>query len=320
MSITSATYTGLAPVSQHTKDNLTYYPYVLHSIFGNQFTAATADPYIPAETIKLNTGPVGLQARLKGEDGALVETARKSDGSGNAIVRITGSWYLKPDQKNKTNVHLTADTGDSHTVSSSPPTDSPNALLSPIKSSKSPQGGTVSPHPPPPKSPAKRLVDKAKKGLHRLHDFPTVLSRSGITGQFAPLIAEAVTPNKNQYFKEVPCFGLFSTQYIATKFIPQGQTILVEQPLVTISDFFKNSEKDTQDYYDRADKALKQRFDKMLNLHPKEGFYGTLLTNAVKLKETGDRAMIFEKALKFRRSCDANITIACHGGGQTVLP
>lgn len=139
-----------------------------------------------------------------------------------------------------------------------------------------------------------------------------------------PLIAEAVTPNKNQYFKEVPCFGLFSTQYIATKFIPQGQTILIEQPLVTISDFFKNSEKDTQDYYDRADKALKQRFDKMLNLHPKEGFYGTLLTNAVKLKETGDRAMIFEKALKFRRSCDANITIACHGGGpaacKSVLP
>lgn len=190
MSITSATYTGLAPVSQqHTKDNLTYYPYVLHSIFGNQFTAATAEPYVPAETIKLNTevGPVGLQARLKDEGGALVETARKSDGSpgGNAIARITGNWYLKPDQKDKTNVHLTADTGDSHTVSSSPPTDSPNALLSPIKSSKSPQGGTVSPHPPPPKSPAKRLVDKAKKGLHRLHDFPTVLSRSGITGQFA---------------------------------------------------------------------------------------------------------------------------------------
>ncbi|OXG73306.1 hypothetical protein C345_06373 [Cryptococcus neoformans A2-102-5] len=314
MSITSATYTGLTPVSQHTKDNLTFYPYVLHSIFGSQFTAATVAPNIPMETIKLNTevGPVGLHARLKDEDEELVETAHESDGGGKAAARTAGNWYLKPDQKNKTNVHLTADTRDSYKVSSSPPTNNPNAPLSHMKSSKSPQGGIL-----PPKNAAKRLVDKAKERLHRLHDFPTVLSRSGITGQFTPLIVE-VTPNKNQYFREVPCFGLFSTQYIASKFIPQGQTILVEQPLITISDFFKNSEEVIQNYYDQADKALKQRFDKMLNLHPEEGFYGTLLTNAVKLKETGDRAMIFEKALRFRRSCDANITIVCHGGGPAA--
>lgn len=153
MSITSATYTDLTPVSQHTKDNLTFYPYVLHSIFGSQFTAVTVAPNIPVETIKLNTevGPVGLHARLKDEDEELVETAHKGDGGGKAAARTAGNWYLKPDQKNKTNVHLTADTGDSYKV----------------------------------KNPAKRLVDKAKKGLHRLHDFPTVLSRSGITGQFA---------------------------------------------------------------------------------------------------------------------------------------
>lgn len=42
----------------------------------------------------------------------------------------------------------------------------------------------------------------------------------------------------------------------------------------------------------------------MLNFHPEEGFGGTLLTDGVKFKETGDRAMV-SKALIFRRSCDA---------------
>lgn len=53
----------------------------------------------------------------------------------------------------------------------------------------------------------------------------------------------------------------------------------------------------------------------MLKFHPEEGFDGTLLINGVKLKETDDRTMV-PKALRFRGSCDANVSITCHNDGH----
>lgn len=56
----------------------------------------------------------------------------------------------------------------------------------------------------------------------------------------------------------------------------------------------------------------------MLNFHPEEGFDGILLTNGLtKLKETDDRTMV-PKALRFWRSCDANVSSTCHNDGHAA--
>lgn len=76
-------------------------------------------------------------------------------------------------------------------------------------------------------------------------------------------------------------FWPFLNQYRATKFNPKVRQFLLNSSSSQSAIFQKIVDEDIQNFYDRADKAFKHRFDKMLNFHPEEGFDGILLTSGV---------------------------------------